>query len=42
MRYYMSQNIPENEIDGYVEQTLTLVILKGAVFHNRVTGVPTV
>ena len=24
MRYYMSQNIPENEIDGYVEQTLTL------------------
>ena len=23
-RYYFSQNIPENEIDGYVEQTLTL------------------
>lgn len=23
-RYYMSQNIPENLIDGYVEQTLTL------------------
>lgn len=23
-RYYMSQNIPENEIAGYVEQTLTL------------------
>jgi len=23
-RYYFSQNIPENEIEGYVEQTLTL------------------
>ena len=23
-RYYLSQNIPENEIDGYVEQTLSV------------------
>jgi outer membrane cobalamin receptor len=23
-RYYMSQNIPENEIDGYAEHTATL------------------
>ena len=23
-RYYMSQNLPENRIDGYVEQSLSL------------------
>jgi len=23
-RYYLSQNIPENEIDGYLEHTLTI------------------